>query len=277
MSEEIKPLEEGAPEEPKTVEQLETELANLRRAYDALEGDYYRKINSFGIRNDVNPSEQPTNWQLNNTLKGRYMYMCLSYKDTSSRMRAATLSDALNVILKVAHEANKLNHDQTTLHFADRDVEISDVQTLSIFQGIYIVSEISDDFTTRFSRKYKPTLCIDYGYPEGTPMPTVRQYTEALHVFKNMFKYMTEVYTPLSNYHVSVNVQTAMKECAHRSSSGTFYVARRENDAYFIPYYIEELNNHLSWSDEFYCDFASRVIDEYFDKHVFNILKNRTA
>lgn len=253
---------------------ISNERDTILDGYDSYKKVADPQVNEFLIRSEFKNGLEK--WQTKFTFKARMMTLILSYKDTGSRITNETISNALDNILKVADEANKLNADQTEIHFADADMDIKDVSILDIFQGAFLINEISDDFETLYSRRYFPTSVLPLGYSKGTKMPTYRMYEESMHIIKAMFKYMKETYVSLSSLHSTSNVANVMKECAHKGSDNKFRLARRSNsDVYFIPYYVEELNDSLTWKHEYYNDYATIYIDEYFSKFVYPILKGK--
>jgi hypothetical protein len=204
------------------------------------------------------------------------MYQLFLAKDTGSKISEKTVSDALNTILIVVKKANELNADQVEIKFQDQDVNIQDIRILNIFEGAFVINEVSDDFDTLYSKRFFPRSIIDLGIPTDWTMPTVREFEEAMHIIKTMFKYMKEEFISLNSLHNTMNVSGFMKECAHKSDDGKFWIARRSSsDRYFIPQYIPSLNECLVWKNEFYNDYAHHYIDEYFDKFVYPILKGR--
>lgn len=221
----------------------------------------------FTVETDA--KSQADKWYQKNTVKGRFMSIFILHKDTSSRLTIKSLSSTMDIILKVHDEVLKLNDDQTEVHFADQKVDVKDIETLDIFQGLARPYEVSEDFETYDAKRYNTKLIIDLGYDSKTKMPTFRDYKEALRLIKTCFKYFKENFIPMSTLRYSVNVSAAMRECAHRSPDGKFFISSRSvKETYFIPYYLPELNDNLVWKDQYYNEFASKYVDLYFNKFV---------
>lgn len=221
----------------------------------------------FTVETDA--KSQAEKWYQKNTIKGRFMSIFILCKDTSSRVSIKTLSSVMDIILKVHDEVLKLNDDQTEVHFADQKVDVKDIETLDIFQGLARPYEVSEDFETYDAKRYTTKLIIDLGYDGKTKMPTLRDYKEALRLIKTCFKYFKENFIPMTTLRYSTSVSVAMKECAHRSTDGKFFISSRAvKESYFIPYYLPELNDCLAWKDQYYNEFASKYIDLYFNKFV---------
>lgn len=256
---------------------LEEALARVQELEATLEAKENEKLTlsekleqyeaKFTVETDA--KSQAEKWYQKNTIKGRFMSIFILHKDTSSRLTIKSLSSMMDIILKVHDEVLKLNDDQTEVHFADQKVDVKDIETLDIFQGLARPYEVSEDFETYDAKRYNTKLIIDLGYDKKTKMPTFRDYKEALRLIKTCFKYFKENFIPMSTLRYSVSVSTAMRECAHRSPDGKFFISSRAvKETYFIPYYLPELNDCLVWKDQYYNEFASRYVDLYFNKFV---------
>lgn len=226
------------------------------------------------FRPSNNRKNQLELWNNDFSIKGRFMTQFYIDKDTNSQITDQDISDAVDVILTVLYNVNILKYNETIIRFADVDKDISEVEVLEIFRGVSKPNEVSQDFSTYYSKRYFSKFICPYGC-EMRSMPTLREFEEAQHIIKTLFKYMSENKVSLASLHYTVDIMTAMKECAHRSND-TFYIARRsDSNQYFIPYYVENLNESLVWTNEYYNDVANNYTDLYFSKFVHPILKGK--
>lgn len=261
-------------EEKLTLEEALAKLEALEATLKAKENDNLtlsEKLEQYEAKFTVetDAKAQADKWYKKNTVKGRFMSIFILHKDTSSRLSIKSLSSMMDVILKVHDEVLNLNDDQTEVHFADQKVDVKEIETLDIFQGLAHPYEVSEDFSTYDAKRYKTKLIIELGYDGKTKMPTLRDYKEALRLIKTCFKYFKENFIPMTTLRYSASVSASMRECAHRSSDGKFFISSKAvKETYFIPYYLPELNDSLVWNEQYYNEFASKYVDLYFNKFV---------
>lgn len=270
------------------IAQMEKQIAELRSENSKLSRDLDAATKNFQdaaklaaqiqISSGRELRAQDSHWENDSSIKGRFMHSFILTKDTGSKQDDKSMSNALDIVLWGVYQKNKLNHDQHMIKFADGYYHINDIQISSLFSGLLLPPEISDDFDSAFARRFKPDLVLDYGVNFlAMSAPTKRAFDDSNHMIKAWFKYYQEQMIPMSNFHQSINIYTAMKECAHESRSGVFYVARRDQNQYQIPYFIPDLNDQLVWKDEYYTDNVDIYVNNYFNIYVYNLLRGKAG
>jgi hypothetical protein len=256
------------------VEESQDELSQMKKA---LEKERAKVKNLEMLLHPIkNIKDNPfENVQYGKTFRDRILYQIFLCKDTSNPMSSASVENSVDIISKVIESCNKLKNRDRVISFRDADYNLDEIRILDIFSGAFIPNEVSEDFDNLDSERFTLKSTLPLGHVDTSIMPTFSEYEEAMHSLKGLFKRYNENYVSLSSLHSTMNVSQYMRECAIKVGD-KFHVARRPSaDKFFIPFYSDKLNCHLFWKEQYYNDFASKYIDEYFNIYVYDLLRGK--